>query len=142
MMIAAFYKAAPRRLSHLHNHLIRWFEGGPYSHVELIFSGGISASSSLQDGGVRFAWIDFNPERWDFIELHGFDEAAALAWFKSREGARYDLWGQARFLLGFVTPARSRYWCSEAIAAALRLDKPDKYGVNPLAAVLRQTQAA
>jgi hypothetical protein len=132
---------------------VRWWTRGPYSHVELIFSDGMSASASSRDGGVRFKRIDFKPEHWDFIDLsvdeeharasilkqleHDFDEEAARAFFKEREGLRYDYFG----LFGFVWRpgiGKSRRWfCSEAVAAALKFEEPWRFCPNTLAAVIR-----
>ena len=155
---------------------VRWWTRGPYSHVELVFSDGMSASSSMRDGGVRFKEIEYHPDRWDFIELnvdeeyvlasilkrlkqdeeqlrriadelaqafiahrlnHGFDEALARAWFTANEGARYDWLG----LFGFVwRPGNGkgrRWFCSEAIAAALGMKDPWRFCPNTLAAALR-----
>jgi hypothetical protein len=114
---------------------VRWWTRGPYSHVELVFSDGVSASSSMRDGGVRFKEIEYHPDRWDFVEIDG-DEKAARAWFTANEGARYDWLG----LFGFVwRPGNGkgrRWFCSEAIAAALGMKDPWRFCPNTLSAAL------
>ena len=155
---------------------VRWWTRGPYSHVELVFSDGMSASASPRDGGVRFKRIDFKPEHWDFIDLsvdeehlrtlilkrleqedeqnrqiadnlakafiaqrltQVFDEKYARAFFEERRGLKYDHFG----LFGFVWRpgiGKSRRWfCSEAVAAALKFEEPWRFCPNTLAAVIR-----
>lgn len=108
-----------------------------YSHCELVFGDTLAnghslcASSSMRDKGVRFKHINLGTGRWDVYELPGFDRAAvayAYDWFIKHQGLPYDYLGLAWFVLpidAFNDPAR--YVCSEAIAAALRLDKPHKF---------------
>lgn len=135
-MRAAFYKSTRPGVSGLYNRLVRVWERGPHSHVELVFSDGKSASASLIDDGVRFKDINFKHEHWDFIDLAGFDEVYARQWFVDHEHDPYDLWGQSRFIISPVKPSERGVWCSEAVAAALQLCEPWRYGVNPLRAVL------
>src|SRR3546814_7608950 len=40
--------------SGIYSRVTRLVDGGPYSHCELVFSDGLSASASFIDGGVRF----------------------------------------------------------------------------------------
>ena len=135
-MLVAFYKSTRPGLAGLYNRLVRWWEHGKYSHCELIFSDGISASSSYMDGGVRFEVIWFNPERWDFIEVPDYLEQAARGWFTAHEGRSYDLLGNIHFLLGFIPDARDKWFCSEAVAEALGMVEAWRYGPNSLAATL------
>ncbi len=107
-----------------------------YSHAELVFSEPLvngkhfCASASARDGGVRFKSIDLSTGRWDVYDMPGFDwddENHARQWFLDHEGMPYDYLGLAWFVLpidGFNNPAR--YFCSEAIAAALRMRQPHK----------------
>lgn len=135
-MRAAFYKATRSGVQGLYNRLVRAWEPGDYSHGELIFSDGMAASASFIDKGVRFKQIDFNPDHWDFVDLRGFDERYARQWFIDHEKAKYDLRGQMHFVVGPETGDKDRYFCSEAMAAALRLKDPWRYGPNLLHAVL------
>jgi hypothetical protein len=135
-MRVAFYKGKGLP----YNYLVRWFEGGPYSHVELLFSDGISGSSSWMDKGVRLKAIGYSSDNWDFVDVPYDDETFARQWFIEHQGARYDLFGQAKFIFGFVKPASTRYWCSEAVADALQLDG-ETFGVNPLYKYLTERKA-
>lgn len=136
-MRLALYKATRPGLQGIYSRVVRWVDGGPYSHVEILFSDGVSASSSFIDGGVRFKAIDYDPTHWDFIDLPVHFEPAARAWFEQHEGARYDLVGNLRFVAWFVPHSKSRWFCSEAVAAALGMPDPWRYGPSGLAAALR-----
>ncbi|RYF70865.1 MAG: hypothetical protein EOO22_13570 [Comamonadaceae bacterium] len=140
-MRAAFYKVNRPGLQGIYSRLVRWIERGPYSHCELIFSDGMSASASWMDHGVRFKRIEFDLEHWDFLEVDG-DEAAARAWFTAHEGEGYDLAGNLRFVLGFVPDSSKRWFCSEAMAAALGWRDPYRYGPCGLYAALQKQQPA
>lgn len=133
-MRLAFYKGRRGGLAGAFDALVRWWTRGPYSHVELIFSDGLAASASQRDGGVRFKHIDFAPDRWDFVAVRG-DEAAARAWFVQHEGASYDYAGLFGFFWRPGSGAGSRWFCSEAIAAALGCRDPWRFCPNTLAAI-------
>lgn len=128
-MIAAFYKGK----GNVYNGFIRFWDGGPYSHCELVFSDGLSASASWQDGRkVRGKRIAFNPDHWDFIELPDYLEPAARAYFEKTKGRPYDLIGQIRFLIAPLKGSKHGDWCSEWVPAALGMKDPWRYGPNGL----------
>lgn len=131
-MKLAFYKGRRGGLAGLFDAAVRWWTRGSYSHVELVAPGWV-ASASMRDGGVRFKAIDFHPDRWDLVAIGG-DEIAARAWFEAHQGAAYDWMG----LFGFVwRPGREvtrRWFCSEAVAAALGFKEPWRFCPNTLAA--------
>lgn len=137
-MKIAFYKGTRPGLLGLYNRLVRWFERGPYSHCEMVFSDGLSASSSFLDGGVRFKQITYDPARWDLKEVPGFAELRARLWFESHKGAKYDVMGNIRFLLGWLPDSKDKWFCSEAIAEALAMQDPWRYGPNLLWASLQE----
>ena len=137
-MKIAFYTATRPGLQGLYNRLTRWIDRGPYSHCELIFSDGLSASSSCIDGGVRFKRIEFDADHWEIIEVGG-DEAAARAWFEMHNGAPYDFMGTARFVFGFLSNSAGKWFCSEAVAAALGLREAWRFGPCGLFSVLEKT---
>lgn len=138
-MRAAFYVATRPGLPGIYNRLVRWWEPGTCSHCELIFSDGLSGSASLIDGGVRLKAIDYDPANWIILDLgHAFDETYARQWFADRiaERAGYDLLGQFRFVLSPLPDNKRRYWCSESLAAALRLGDAWRFGPNLLQSIL------
>lgn len=136
-MKAAFYKATRPGLQGIYSRLARLVDRGDYSHCELIFSDDVSASASYIDGGVRLKLIDYNPAHWDFVDVPDALADQALAWFEQHQGASYDLIGNLSFLWPLVPHSRRKWFCSEAIAAALGIPEPHRLGPNGLAAVLR-----
>lgn len=133
---AAFYKGTRPGLAGLYNRLVRWWTRSPYSHVELVFSTGHAASASFEDGGVRFKVIDFDPARWDFVHLPGHLEAGAFAWFEQHRGNQYDLIGNLHFIASPVKHDKNKWFCSEAVAAALGLTDPWRFSPATLACTL------
>lgn len=134
-MRVALYTSTRPGIQGLSNRLIRWWTRSPYSHCELIFSSGISASSSFIDGGVRFKHIVFNPAHWDFIDVAG-DESSARQWFLDREDAKYDVLGIVGFVMGFIGHDKNKYTCGESIAGALGFADPERFAPALLAAVI------
>jgi hypothetical protein len=124
------------------NAAIRWVDGGIYSHCELVFSDGMSASATYRDDKtVRAKVIDFFPGRWDFIELPESLEADARAFYEGTAGTPYDLLGQVRFVFGLVKGDNKTFWCSEWCAAALGMQDPWRYGPNGLASAVKAHSA-
>ena len=137
---AVFYKGTRPGLAGIYNRLVRWIGRGPYSHCELIFSDGMAASASWMDGGVRFKKIEFDPDRWDFIDLPLELEASARLWFAEHAGQGYDLMGNLRFLFGIVRESAGKWFCSEALGAAVGVSEPWRHEPNGSAAILRGTK--
>lgn len=128
-MRAAFYKGRKR----LFNRVTAWWLRGPYSHCELILGidlqgRAICASSSFMDGGVRIKHMDLDPAHWDVIEVGGSTESA-WAWLHEHHGQGYDLLGLAGFVARVLGHDKSRWVCSEAVAAMLGL--PDAWRFDP-----------
>lgn len=132
----AMYKGTRPGLAGIYNRLVRWWTRSPYSHCELVFSDGISASSSIEDSGVRFKWIEFEPDHWDFIALPAHLEEAAYAWFNEHRGKPYDLRGNIQFIAARVREGRRGWFCSEAVAASLGMSEPWRYDPATLASAL------
>lgn len=137
MLKAAFYKSTRPGIAGLYSRLVRWWSGSEFSHCELVFSDGMSASASFIDGGVRFKRIDYDPAKWDFIDLPDDLEAAARLWFKTSEGSPYDLLGNIGFLWRPIRGASGAYFCSEAIAAAINIPQPWRYDPGTLCLILQ-----
>lgn len=137
----ALYKGTRTGLQGIYSRLTRLLDRGPYSHCELIFADGMSASASFLDGGVRFKRIEYLTQgNWDFLTLpdaRGVLEPMARDWFTAHEGARYDLWGNLRFATGFARDASDRWFCSEAVMAALGFAEAYRYGPSGMATVLK-----
>jgi hypothetical protein len=148
MMHLASYKGPATGLLHRTTHWLithlkprRWWPYLPalYSHNELVFEikDGMAecASSSVRDGGVRFKRIDIFSGRWDVKPLPQYDdneELSARWWLIKHEGEGYDYLGVAAFIKTFsalVRECSDRWFCSEAIAAALCL--PDPASLSP-----------
>jgi len=102
-----------------------------YSHIEIVFSDGMSFSASPREGKVRFKKIDFSPKRWVFheLEMTELEEAKIRAQAENLIGRKYDYKG----IIGwFVIPIKkqenNQWWCSEIIAYLL---KWKKFRVHP-----------
>ncbi len=120
-MKLAFYKASKGTL--LDTAINIWTGGYGYSHVELVFSDGMSFSSSPREGEVRLKKIDFDPDKWEFCDLRNYDmdEARVRAQAENFVGRDYDwkgifLW----FVLSIKKQDNSKWWCSEIIAFLLK----------------------
>ncbi|HEV2612548.1 MAG TPA: hypothetical protein VGU61_19960 [Noviherbaspirillum sp.] len=137
MLRAAFYKGTRPGIPGIYNRLVRWWTRSPYSHCELVFFDGRSASSSFMDGGVRFKKIDFNPDHWDFVDLPLYLEVPARDWFMQHMGQPYDILGNIHFILSPIGHDKRKWFCSEAMAAALGFEDPHRYDPGTLHSALR-----
>ena len=93
------------------------------SHVEILFSNGLSFSSSEEDGGVRFKKIDFKPENWEFIEIDVTpeQEAKIFRWCESKTKNSYNWWGIFFAMwLWFYTTWEDDWFCSQIVTRALQ----------------------
>jgi hypothetical protein len=125
-----FYKAIRPGLAGIYSHGVRLVTKSIYSHCEIQFSDGMAASSSFIDKGVRFAQIEFDPTHWDCIELPAeLFEAKARQWFQDHLGQPYDLLGNIHFLFSVVGDDKRKWFCSEAVGAALGL--PNSWRFDP-----------
>jgi hypothetical protein len=129
IMKLASYKGTRRGYKGLFNRLIRWWTNSIYSHNELIFNNGISASSSGSDGGVRFKTIEYDLTKWNIftLDIPVEQQDQAWRWFCEHKGQSYDYLG----LLGFVwrrgTQDKKKWFCNESIGASLGLLNPDLF---------------
>lgn len=135
-MKLALYKSTHSGISGIYNRVVRWWDQGVYSHCELLFSSGMSASSSYMDKGVRLKLITYAEDKWDFLDLSTFNEQVALDWFKEHKNESYNLIGNLRFGLGFLKSRKNTWFCSEAIGVALGIKEPWRLSPNGLAAFL------
>jgi len=138
-MKVAFYKSK----KHLFNRLVSWWTNGPYSHVELVLEtlvhGYECASASGMDGGVRLKLMDLPAESWDIIEFPA-STLAAREWFRQHERQEYDVLGLFGFVFRRGTQDKDKWFCSEAVAAALGYNDPWRYDPNTLYITLKGVQ--
>ena len=139
MFAAAFYRGTRPGFAGVYNYVVRAWTSSPYSHVEIVFSDGMAGSASYADGGVRLKPIEFSPEKWDIIELPVHLELAARAWFELHDGEKYDLLGNMQFILAPFGNDSTRWFCSEACAAALGMLEPWRYDPGTLHSALSFT---
>lgn len=142
MLQIALYKGIRPGIEAVYSHAVRWWMHGIYSHCELYFSDGMSASASFIDGGVRYKEVVYDdPENWDIFVLPSHYEAPARAWFDQHLGAAYDLRGNFRMVFQFERDSRNKYFCSEAVAAALGIEEAWRIDPNMLAIMVPLLQA-
>lgn len=141
-MKAAFYCGTRPGIAGIYNRIVRWWTRSEFSHCELLLSTGRAWSASFADGGVRSKLIDFDTKNWILIDLPPELEQAAEAWFVAHRGARYDLLGNLQFVLAPIPHSRGRWFCSEAVAAALGIPDPWRYSPGTLASALTLLQPA
>ena len=134
----AFYKGTRPGIAGLYNRLGRRMDHGLYSHCELVFSNGMSGSSSFMDDGVRIKYIGYTSGDWDFVDLPEHLEPHAWSFFVQERGKKYDLMGNINAAFGWVSHSKDRWFCSEVIAAAFQLNDPWRYKPNGLYAVLKE----
>lgn len=134
-MQLAFYRGKTR----LFNILTAWWTRGPFSHCELIVGyddKGFAEcwSASFMDGGVRRKMIELDPAHWVIVPatLSPEDEAAAVAWFAEHNGKKYDTLGLVGFLWRPFSGSDSKWFCSEALAAALGFQDSWRFCPNTL----------
>lgn len=137
MFAVAFYKGTSSGLMGLYDILARWWTRSSFSHCEMIFSDGVSASSSFVDGGVRFKQIDYNPDHWEIVELPTEFEAEARVWFSTHEGDSYDIIGNLSFVIGSVDDSKRKWFCSEAVLASLGVEEPFKFSPSTAMPVVK-----
>jgi hypothetical protein len=128
-----FYKAIRPGVAGIYSHGVRLITKSQYSHCEILFSNGRSWSSSFADGGVREKVIEYDPEHWDCIELPDeLFEERALKWFVVHQGEKYDLLGNLHFIFSVVGDDKKKWFCSEAVGAALGLPNPWRFDPGTL----------
>lgn len=132
VMQAAFFKGTKPGMAGVYNRGVRWIESGSYSHVELQFSDGMSASASFMDKGVRFKQIEYNSGNWDFVKLPWADEAYARSYFEDRDENLYDVRGNVHFIIGFIKHNPKKDFCSGIVAGALQIPHYGWFAPNML----------
>lgn len=135
-MKIAFYKGTRPFPQGIFNFLVRWWTGGPYSHVEILF-GDQMATSSFIDGGVRIKKAEMDLANWDIIDLDDlFNEDKSRKWFKENLGKKYDIFNLLGFIWKRQDGSKKRFTCSEACGSSLGLDSPWRYDPNTLFSII------
>lgn len=138
-MFAAFFKGQSSGIAGLFDIADHAWMEGQYSHCELVFSDGRSASSVL-NGGVRFTTpgsINFQDQtQWDLVQLPAFDEGQALLWYSKHEGDKYDVWGDVHFVSGLIKHTEGHEFCSESMADALGFADGWRFDPNAMFIIL------
>ena len=122
--------------------LVKWWTKGPYDHCALVFSDGVSFSSSLQkDMYTQFERINFNTAYWDVLDvpMSAEDEHKVRSFCINEMNCRYDWVG---IFLSQIIPlgynSKSKWFCSEVCVAALQKanlllnEKPNRVSPNKL----------
>lgn len=134
-----FYKGTRPGIPGIYNRIVRAWDKGPFSHMEVVFSDGMAASSSFEDRGVRFKEIKFSNDRWEFVQLPTSLESMARQYFVDRAGkVKYDLLGNLHFIVGFISESKNKEFCSESGAASIGLQEPWRYTPNSLHRVVQR----
>lgn len=143
-MKVAFFKGRHPGLKGWLGVLTKWWTVGPYSHCELVVEGPVYGkslcwSSAYLDHGVRPVVIELDPAQWDVVEIETTpeQEQAALEWFRSHLGEPYDVLGLFGFVWRREEGDKAKWFCSEAVAAALGYTEPWRFDPNTFAAVLK-----
>ena len=124
----AFYIASNGNLV---DKAIAFYTRSKYSHVELVI-GEYWYSTSPRDLQVRKKSIVPTDGRWDFIDVE-VDLDYVVGFYDRTKGAKYDWLGIA--LSQFIpinVHYKSRWFCSEWCAEAMRLDEPHRYSPQDL----------
>lgn len=135
----AFYKGKGR----LFNRLVAWWTQGIYSHCEWVEcyaedGRAVCWSSSFSDGGVRKKYIDLTPDKWDVVAINVPDKDLQYAkeWFVKHQYKPYDTLGLFCFIWDASEDSPDKWFCSEAVAAALGIKESWRFSPNDLFAIL------
>jgi len=131
-LCVALYKGTRPGVAGLYNRLGRLLDHGPYSHMEVVTTDGVSLSSSYMDGGVRGKLIGYSSVgNWDFLPIPDPDgEIERRVWyhFNETQGRGYDVTGNIRFAIGAVSESKDKDFCSEWGMAAFGYPESWRYG--------------
>lgn len=104
--------------------IIRWWTGGPYSHVEIVIDG-TAYSADAWNNVVRAKSVnEFNRDNWDRFEVVGQNRQERLNMcirLCKQLGKQYDWLGILGFAFGGVQDP-DRWYCSELCAWLLGIE--------------------
>lgn len=142
MAILAFYKGRRTFVDKVICAVTR----SPYSHVEMLISDPngsptLSISASGRDGGVRERQINFNPNRWDMVDVP-WSPGNALELMRAELNKPYDFLGLLGSQLFNLRRQQSNRWfCSEICAYALGFGTPHRYAPGDLKRAIEERNA-
>ena len=90
--------------------------GGKYAHCGIVIDH--TLFQALPGQGVVSSPFNIS-DGWTCVNLPNLDERAALKFVAHELGCGYDWCGVARFVLPFLKPSKSRWFCSELAAAVV-----------------------
>lgn len=112
MIKLAFYRGS----GNWFDKITRWRTAGDFTHTEIVFSDGMSFSSSQWDKGTRFKRIEYSdPSKWALVDVPLVNEKDIRFWCEGQVGKGYDWRGILKiFATGAVKKDDAeRWWCSE-----------------------------
>lgn len=121
MLQLAFYKGS----GNWFDKITRWRTAGDFTHVELVFSDGVSFSSSQWDGGTRFKDIVYtDKEKWVMVRVPGVNEVLIRKWCETQVGKKYDWKGLLKLMAsGNAADKNPEDWyCSNICRAACTIE--------------------
>lgn len=126
--------------------LIRDRTGSPYSHCEVVLSGGPGKMSacfgaSKADGLVRSKSLVLSSGNWDCVPVH-VQSARLDAIINGETGKPYDNWGLWLWGTPFASAQdKNKWFCSELCAYVLDMPSPWRYSPGSLYAELTRPSA-
>lgn len=124
MMRMAFYKS--NRGTFLDFMIDAWTGFGGFSHCELVFSDGMSFSSSPREGKCRFKSIKYD-DKWVMVDLDwigDLNEGEIRLQCINEVGKKYDYLGIFfTFVLPIHVDDRKKWWCSEICTKMIGIKK-------------------
>ena len=121
---------------------IRFITRGKYSHSEVcignpFLSKVLCVTSAGSEGGVKARNLAYRQDQWDLVLLEKVTEQDVTKWYQQNAGAKYDFIGVIRFMIPFVANEHKTKWfCSEAVAAIMGMVEPWRYDPSTLHAVV------
>lgn len=108
----------------------------------MVYSDGMSGSSSFLDKGVRLKFIQYRSLGcWDFLPIPdptGEIERKSRQWMVAHDGDLYDTRGNLMFAFGrWVRDAPNKQFCSESCVASVGVPRAYTYGPTDAAEVVR-----
>lgn len=123
MMQLALYRGRPTREGVTHrDDLIRAMVDGEFVHCGLRFSDGkVGEATDVNGAGVGIVDREFGAAGWLLVDIPGFDEATARAWFEAEHAYDFDATGRQNPKNRSPALPPDPSYCATACALALGL---------------------